>query len=230
MPVLRSSLEAGTFEDTFFATPAEGEPDKLLRMCLKAVDAAKKLRRQVRSEARGTTVKERLLLAVTPSVARVYQEICMLWRLCKHGRVYPSYDHLQEATGLGRSTIAKAIRALEAAGFLVKQRRFQRVEAEGPGPRYEQTSNVYRPVLPSEIMSLLPRWLRPPPLPADEVQREDDRRDDHTAMIARLSCAERARALVQNGPLSRALALVGAHFDRRERESENDPETLLQSQ
>lgn len=229
MPVRSSSLEAGTFEDTFFAAPAEGEPDKLLRLCLKAVDAAKKLRRQVRAEARRVTDKERLLLAVTPSVARVFQEICALWRICKRGRVYPSYDHLQEATGLGRSTIATAIRALEAAGFLIKQRRYQRIDAEGPGPRYEQTSNVYRPVLPSEIMSFLPRWLRPAPLPADEVQRENDRRDDHAAMIARLSCAERARALVQNGPLSRALALVGAHFDRRERESENDPQTLLQS-
>ncbi len=80
-------------------------------------------------------------------------------------KVYPSYDRLASATALGRATVARAIQILEDAGFLIRQRRFRRVEGEGPGPRFEQTSNAYRPVAPKKLLSLLPRWLRPAPVP-----------------------------------------------------------------
>ncbi len=70
---------------------------------------------------------------------RVYEDICTLARL-NRGRVFPSYDHLTTATALGRATVARAIALLKEIGFLVRQRRFKRVEGEGP--RYKQTSNV----------------------------------------------------------------------------------------
>jgi hypothetical protein len=43
-------------------------------------------------------------------------------------------------------------------------------ERRGPGPRWEQTSNAYRPVVPKRLLSLLPRWLRPAPVPDDALQ------------------------------------------------------------
>lgn len=141
---------------------------------------------------------------------RVYEEICTLARL-NQGRVFPTYDRLAEATALGRATVARALRALEIAGFLVRQRRFKRVAQEqgsGEGPRYAQTSNAYRPLLPARLLPHLPRWLSPPPLPVDAVQRQQERVADVVAMHDTLSCRELAETLV-GGSLGRVLAKLG---------------------
>ncbi|RZM06958.1 MAG: helix-turn-helix domain-containing protein, partial [Sphingomonas sp.] len=153
-PVRRDSMEAGTFEDLFFAIPVKGEPDRMLRAARAALDAGRRLKRAVRAEARDLSASERALAAMTAGAVRVFEEICTLARL-NAGRVFPSYDWLAEATALGRATVARALAVLEGAGFLVRQRRFKRVEGEGP--RYAQTSNVYRPVLPQRMLDLLPR-------------------------------------------------------------------------
>lgn len=230
-PVRRDSIEAGTFEDTFFAVPAKGEPDRLLRMARGALDAGRRLKRIARVEGRALTASERALAALTAGAVRVYEEILTLARL-NRGRVFPSYDRLAEATALGRATVARALIALETAGFLLRQRRFKRVAGDGPGPRYEQTSNAYRPLLPARLLGHLPRWLRPAPLPDDVVQRSADRAEDQAAMLARLSCRELAQATT-GGALGRVLARLGAALDAaegtHERESQNHPQPLLDS-
>ncbi|WP_254447850.1 helix-turn-helix domain-containing protein [Sphingomonas sp. ID1715] len=226
-PVLRGSLEAGTFEEGFFAVPAKGETDRLLRMARAAVDAGRRLKRLARTEGRELSAAERALAALTAGAVRVYEEICTLARL-NGGRVFPTYDYLAEATALGRATVARALHLLEAAGFLIRQRRCKRVTAEGPGPRYEQTSNAYRPTLPERLLGLLPRWLRPAPLPADAVQRLADRVEELAAMHGGLSCRELAETTV-GGELGRLLARLGARIDAAERESQNHPQPLLKS-
>lgn len=226
-PVLRDSIEAGTFEDAFFALPAKGETDRLLHIARKTLDAARRLRRDARMEARTLSAAERVIARLTASAVRVYEEILTLARL-NRGRVFPSYDYLAEATGLGRATIGRALSILEAIGFLIRQRRFHRVAGEGPGPRYEQTSNVYRPLLPQRVLSYLPRWLRPAPLPDDEAQRQADQAEDVEYMLKSLSCREMAEATV-DGPLGKILAKIGAAIDCRERETQNGPETLTDS-
>ena len=143
-------------------------------------------------------------------------------------RVFPSYDHLVEATGLGRATVARAIAALDRVGFLVRQRRFKRLEGEGSGPRYKQTSNVYWAFLPKFILPFLPRWMRPAPVPACELQREADRCEEQGAMLASLSCRELARAMI-GGQLGKILAKLGAGIDAQGREYQNDPQPLTQS-
>ena len=152
-PVLRGSIEAGTFEEMFFAIPAKGETDRLLRMARAALDAGRRIKRSVRADPRVLDGAERALVGITASAVRVFEEICTLARL-NAGRVFPSYDYLAEATALGRATVARALTALETAGFLVRQRRFARVAGDGPGPRYAQTSNVYRPTLPRRLLAL----------------------------------------------------------------------------
>ena len=226
-PVRRDSIEAGTFEAHFFAPPAPGETDRLLRTARAALDAGRRLKRAARIEGRGLTASERLLAGLGAGAVRVYEEICTLARL-NAGRVYPSYDHLARATALGRATIARALTALEAAGFLVRQRRFARVAGEGPGPRYAQTSNAYRAVLPQRLMGFLPRWLRPAPVPDDALQQAADRAEDLAAMHATLSCRELAQAMT-GGALGRVLARLGAALDVQQRESHDDPQPLLDS-
>ena len=226
-PVLRDSVEAGTFEEAFFAVPAKGETDRLLHVARKTLDASRRLRRDARLGAKILTTSESVIARLTGSAVRVYEEILTLARL-NRGRVFPSYDYLADATGLGRATIGRALAILEAIGFLVRQRRFNRVAGQGPGPRYEQTSNAYRPLLPERVLSYLPRWLRPAPLPQDEVQRHADREADTRHMLKSLSCRELAEVTV-SGSLGKILAKLGAAVDRREREAQIDPEPLTDS-
>ncbi len=225
-PVRRDSVEAGTFEEHFFAIPAKGETDRLLRAARRALDIGRALRREARAGTRILDAAETAIAALTAGAVRVFEELLTLARL-NAGRVFPSYDHLAAATGLGRATIARGLRALEAAGLLVTQRRFKRVEGDGAGPRYAQTSNAYRPTppaaLPQRILAHLPRWLTPAPLPDDEVQREADRQAETQAMLATLSCRDLARATL-NGPLGRVLARLGARIDRDGRESHDGPQ------
>ncbi len=227
-PVRRDSIEAGSFEEHFFAVPAKGECDRLLRTARAALDAGRRLKRAARAEGRHLTGAERVLAALTAGAVRVYEELCTLARL-NGGRVFPSYDHLAVATALGRATVARALAALEAAGFLVRQRRFARVEGDGAGPRYAQTSNAYRPTLSRRVLDLLPRWLRPAPMPDDVIQSEADRADELAAMRASLTCRELAQSSV-GGALGRVLAKLGSAIDdtldSSGRESHNDPEPL----
>ena len=46
---LQGSIEAGTFEDAFFAVPVKGETDHLLRVARRTLDAGRRLRRDARS-------------------------------------------------------------------------------------------------------------------------------------------------------------------------------------
>lgn len=226
-PVRRDSIEAGTFEDMFFAHPAKGECDQLIRIARQALDAGRRAKRIARVEGRGLTGPEALLASLTAGAVRVYEELCTLARL-NGGKVYPSYDRLAAATALGRATVARALTILEQAGFLVRQRRFRRVEGEGPGPRFEQTSNAYRPVSPKRLLALLPRWLRPAPVPDDALQHANDEAEEQERLKGQLTCRELAQ-LTTSGALGRVLARLGASLDAMlsSRESHGDPEPLL---
>lgn len=227
-PVLRDSVEAGTFEHRFFASPVKGETDRLLRAARRILDAGRQLRREARCDGRVLSAAEQQLTTLTAASVRVLEEILTLSRLNK-GRVFPSYDYLADATSLGRATVARALRILEGIGFLVRQRRFKRVEGEGPGPRYAQTSNVYRAFLPDIVQRYLPRWMRPAPLPDDVVQREADRQEDMAAMRATLCPLERRKAM-DKGKLAQILARIEAALDHAsERESQNHPQPLMDS-
>jgi predicted transcriptional regulator len=222
--VRRGSIEAGTFEDGFFAKPAKGECDRLIRM---ALDTGRRIKREARVEGRDLTGPEKLLAGLTAGAVRVYEELCTLARL-NGGKVYPSYDRLASATALGRATVARALQILEDAGFLIRQRRFRRMEGEGPGPRFEQTSNAYRPVEPKKLLSLLPRWLRPAPVPDDTLQHVSDQTNEQERLKNQLSCRELAQVTV-GGALGRMLARLGATLDEAlsVRESHSNPETLI---
>lgn len=232
-PIRRDSVEAGTFEEHFFAVPAKGEPDRLLRLARAALDTGRRLKRAVRAEGRVLSPAEAALAGLTAGAVRVYEELCTLARL-NQGRVYPSYDRLAAVTGLARATVARGLRALEIAGFLLRQRRFKRVAREegADTPRYAQTSNAYRPLLPARLLPHLPRWLSPAPLPVDAEQHEATRVADLAAMHDTLSCRELAETLV-GGSLGRILARLGAQLDRRDKdtpcESQKAPQPLLDS-
>lgn len=222
--VRRDSREAGTFEDGFFAVPAKGETDKLLRIARRSLDAGRRLRREARAGERTLTLAERRIAALTAGAVRVYEEIVTLARL-NRGRVFPSYEHLAKATALGRATIARALHILEDIGFLVRRRRFARITGAAAGPRIRQVSNVYRAALPQAVLAYLPRWMRPAPLPDEIVQHAATHAADMQAMLDTLSCRELAGTIAE-GDLGAVLARLGAGIDRRERESQIEPQSL----
>jgi len=224
-PVRRHSVEAGTIEARFFAVPGKGETDRLLAMARAALDAGRRLRREVRSAARELSAPERAIAGLTAGAVRVFEEICTLARL-NAGRVFPSYDYLAKATGLGRATVARALNLLEAAGFLERQRRFCR-GSDGQA-RYRQTSNLYRALLPAAVLRLLPRRFDTPPIPNDLAVYQAERTSELTAMRGTLSCRELAETSV-GGELGAMLARLGAAVDRAECKSHCDPETLSES-
>jgi hypothetical protein len=228
MAVRRDSREQGSFENDFFAVPAPGECDRLVRAARAALDTGRRLRRAARAGGRELTGPERALAGITAATVRVYEELLTLARL-NRGRVFPGYDRLADATALGRATVARALAALERAGFLVRQRRYRQVEATGAGPRYAQVSNAYRPTWPAALAGLLPRSLRPAPVPDCERQRAADRMNEAAAMRATLSCRELAQATL-GGALGEALARLGARIDAvsrgPRRESQKDWEQL----
>jgi len=226
-PVLRGSLEAGTFEDTFFVVPAKGEADRLLK-AVKAFAAAGK-RRAKEARAAGTPLSpfDRARSTLTLASVEVMEHLLTFWRVCK-GSVFPSYDRLAEISGLGRATIARAIRQLTLTGFLVRQRRFVRLKDQGAGPQRVQTSNAYRPVFAETLRQFLPRWMRPP-IPDDHAQREEERLQATAAMLARLSNREYAKATV-GGELGAMLARLGTAIDERsEREYQKGAPPLPES-
>jgi predicted transcriptional regulator len=220
-------MEAGTFEESFFTVPVAGETDRLLNAARKTLDAARGLRRVERQGERKLSVAERAIAGLQASGVRVFEELLTLARL-NEGRVFPTYDYLAERTNYGRATITRALSALEAIGFILRQRRFKRIAGEGRGPRYVQTSNAYRPLLPARVLALLPRWMRPAPIPVDAEEHRADQIETTKAMLATLSCKELAEATL-SGPLGRMLARLGAGVDRSEREARNGSEPLMDS-
>lgn len=224
-PIHGGSKLEGSFEDTFWRAPAKREGDRQLRALKLSLDEGKRIRREARAEGRMLSVQERLLTQLTDGVVRIYEELTQLARACK-GELFPSYETLAERTARSRNSVWRAIGLLEALGFICRQRRFKKVQAEGPGPRYAQTSNVYRLELPAFAEKLLPFWNRPAPKPDDQLQREEDRIIDQAHMLSRLSCRDQARELhvLSDAPNSGLLAVLErlgqAIDDAAERESQ----------
>ncbi|BCI72881.1 hypothetical protein SPKIRA_37110 (plasmid) [Sphingomonas paucimobilis] len=194
-------------------------------MARTALDAGRRIKREARGQGRALTGPEHALASLTAGAVRVYEELCTLARL-NAGRVYPSYDR-RPPRPRSAAPPSRARSDLEEAGFLVRQRRFRRVEGEGPGPRWEQTSNAYRPVVPKQLLSLLPRWLRPAPVPDDALQHVAEQAEEQERLKAQLTCRELAQFTV-GGALGRVLARLGIAIDRQMpvRESHADPEPL----
>lgn len=220
--VLRGSLEEGSFEDRFWRTYQKGETDRLHQA---AVDLARIRRhglradrRQARASAIDSAPPTMLPPRLSQSATAIFKLLCELGRLCK-GEIYPTYDWFIEKTGFARATVARAIAQLKDAGFLLVQRRCKRVERDGPGPRFEQTSNAYRLEWPTG----LDRWLDgqrvPCPLPDDEVVRLQAEENDHRRMQQRRIQNKSSEEFA----LLDTLARMARTIDERESQKDTQP-------
>lgn len=173
-----NSRRAGTFENDFFYSYAQGEPDRLYKQAAELLKRKNAVRRLARAEERALTEDERLATLITNTALRVFKELTTLARTCA-GKVFPTWEWIEAAAGVSRASVGRALAALATMGLLDKQRRCVPITppADRPKARNAQTSNVYRMRFPNRLIAFLPRRLRPVPLPDDVTQTEADRVD-----------------------------------------------------
>ena len=206
-PVRRNSRERGTFEAEFWRIPVRGQ---LALLC----DAARAYDLQSKRETPGA--RQGALGQAGVAIIRAMMETIDF----ASGRLDMSYEWLSAKTGFSRPTIATALSRLKQHGFLEAVRRFVRVAAEGIGPRYKQTSNVYRLALPAVARRLLGLKAVPPPAPVCELERIRAHQVASVAMIKALPTDEYAQALVSDPSLSAALARLARAVSQQTHDSE----------
>lgn len=131
------------------------------------------------------------------------------------GRLEPSLDTLMRMLKRSRDAISRALRALRAHGFIDWLRRYVSTGNEGRGPQVQQTSNAYRLSLPARALQLLGRYGQPTPEPEDADQARQSRAAEIEAHRQSLTLAERPLFDIEDGPLARALARLGAGIDKQ---------------
>ena len=171
-----NSRRAGTFEDDFFYSYAQGEPDRLYKQAAELLKRKNAVRRLARAEERALTEDEQLATLITNTALRVFKELTTLARTCA-GKVFPTWEWIEAAAGVSRASVGRALSALARMGLIDKERRCVPIDppADRPKARNAQTSNVYRMRFPNRLAGFLPRRLRPVPLPDDVVQADADR-------------------------------------------------------
>lgn len=171
-----NSRLAGTFEDDFFYRYAQGETDRLYKKAVELLKRKNAVRRLARAEGRALTEDEQLATLITNATLRIFEQLTTLARTCA-GKVFPTWQWLEAATGLSRASIGRGLAILAKMGLIEKQRRCVPIDPpeDRPKARNAQTSNVYRMSFPNRLARFLPQRLRPVPLPDDVVQRESDR-------------------------------------------------------
>jgi hypothetical protein len=171
-----NSRRAGTFEDDFFYSYAKGETDRLYRNAVELLKRKNAVRRLARTEARPLTEDEHLATLITNAALRVFEQLTTLARTCA-GKVFPTWEWIEAASGLSRASVGRGLSILARMGLLEKQRRCVPIDppADRPKARNAQTSNVYRMSFPNRLVRFLPRRFRPVPLPDDVIQQETDR-------------------------------------------------------
>jgi len=200
LPVHGGSKEAGSYyEEAFFGKL----DDTMRRACRRAVKEAFEKGRKALVDARRSrrelTRLESLCARITAGTIRVYEALLrMEWAV------------------VSRSTVHRALEALEEIGLLARLRRYVQTKDKKVGARSEQTSNAYRLELPAILRDLIERRFRPAPMPEDEAQRQHERLADHADMLSKLSKADYLRATHSDPETARALIRLLEGIEKRD--------------
>lgn len=145
------------------------------------------------------------------------------------GRLEPSLDYLMEKLARSRDAIVRALRALRDHGFIDWIRRYVPTGAEGYGqPKYQQTSNAYRLLLPQKAIALLGRYAKPSPVSDDFDHAQAQADSEVEDMLSSLSREDRIRT--EMGEDSRlAQALISMSLSLKNRGSAKQAESQSKS-
>jgi hypothetical protein len=218
------SRVAGTFEQDFFFSYAKGETDRLYKYLKNLFHQKNAIRRLARAEGRDFTADEAKIVSITDAALRVFEVLKDLARTCA-GKVFPTWDYIEEKSGLSHASVGRGLDILCRIGLLEKQRRCTPIEptAERPKARYEQTSNAYRLRFPNCLVRFLPRRFRPVPLPDDITQGEADRIEDIEAMRLWRSPRQVIAEDIEDAEMRKLLLRMNDTFERRESQKNTQP-------
>lgn len=147
------------------------------------------------------TEKGRAYGRVTAKAFAVLGALLYSFHNARSGLCFPSYESIAERAGCARSTVAEAIKALEAAGLLTWVNRLKRVAETGPGLfgqaptgriRVLRTSNGYRFNDPGASGAVIPTVpcksdLRTRTINQDLISSISERRDVASGLEAALA-------------------------------------------
>ena len=215
-PVHGGSKEAGSYHEEAFFGKLDDTTRRACRRAVKeAFEKGRKALVDARRSRRELTPLEALCVRVTASTIRVYEALLRMDKRFR-GRVFPSYELIAEWAVVSRSTVHRALEALEEIGLLARLRRYVQMKDKKVGARSEQTSNAYRLELPTILRDLIERRFRPAPMPQDEAQRHHDRLADHADMLSKLSKADYLRATHSDPETARALIRLLEGIEKRD--------------
>jgi len=219
-----NSRLAGTFEDDFFYSYAKGETDRIYARAAELEDQKNAIRRSAKAEGRVLTPDERRIMLLTPGALKILKVLLELARTCA-GKVFPTWEWIEQKSGRSRATVHRALRNLTAVGLLDKQRRCVPIEpvADRPKAKNEQTSNVYRMRFPNCLVRFLPHRMRPIPLPDDVVQGEVDRIEAIAAMRLWRSPRQVAAEDFADDGLRRIMLSLATAVEKQESQKNGQP-------
>jgi hypothetical protein len=219
-----NSRRAGTFENDWFYNYSKGETDRIYARAAELEDQKNAIRRSAKAEGRALTEDERRIMLLTPGALRILKVLLNLARTCA-GKVFPTWEYIEQKSGRSRATVHRALSALTAVGLLDKQRRCVPIEptAERPRAKNEQTSNVYRMSFPNRLVRFLPRRLRPAPLPDDVIQAEADRIGDIEQMRLWRSPRQALTEDIADPETRRLLLKMSDALDKQESQKNGQP-------
>lgn len=135
------------------------------------------------------------------------------------GRLEPSLDTMMQRLNRSRDAIVRALKALRSHGFIDWLRRYVPTGEEGFGkPKYHQTSNAYRLLMPSAALKALGRYGTKAPIPDDFAQAQQEQAENLKVMEDSLSREEFAQHIIEDTGLAASLARLGASLDKKKRE------------
>lgn len=185
------SLLAGSFEDDFFYQYAKGDADRLYQSAAELLKRKNALRRLARAEKRDLTDDEHLATLITNTGLRVFEQLTNLARTCA-GKVFPTWEWIEAASGVSRASVGRALTALATMGLIDKRSRwtYQAAKSKTSRPTRKQTSNVYRMKFPKVLERFLPLRLRTTPIAVDQAEH-------HRRQAEQIERMRRSRTLRQ---------------------------------
>jgi hypothetical protein len=213
MPVRRQSRAAGRCEGVFWRRTDRQEVRRI-------VMAARRYELATRQPGARSGALGSIALEIIELFANLVD--------FRTGRLEPSLDTLMRMLKRSRDAISRALKALRAHGFLDWLRRYVPTGNEGRGPQVQQTSNAYRLSLPARALRLLGRYGQAAPEPEDFSQARQSRAAELEAHRKSLPLSELPLFELEDSPLARALARLGAGLDKQ-RESARQTESQSRS-
>lgn len=188
-PVRRHSYYEGTVEGQIWRPIAGGKKRGARRLIGAVLKSARELERRTRRERQ----KERpgCRNGVLGQVGLDVLEALYDFVDFATGRLEPAVETIAEKVGHSYSAVHAALCRLRAAGFLHWIRRSRPTDNAGEaGPQVEQITNAYALLVPEKLQGLIAFLMRKAPAPADAVWQRQQRKEEHQAMLAQLTCVD----------------------------------------